>query len=84
VEVSTDDATFPGRVTNIAPGGLGLQLPRETPPGTVLRLRAAGVTGGATWHEVHVCHCKRVGPGQYVVGCQFTRPPSWGTLRLFG
>jgi hypothetical protein len=84
VDVSTAEGTFAGRVGNVSPGGLGLHLPCETPTGSLLRVRAAGITGGAPWLEVRVRHCKRVGPGQWVVGCEFLHTPSWNVLRLFG
>jgi hypothetical protein len=84
VEVSTAEETFAGRVGDVSPGGLGLHLPRETPLGSLLRVRAAGITGGAPWLEVRVRHCKRVGPGQWVAGCEFLHAPSWNVLRLFG
>ncbi len=73
-----------GRVVDRSADGLGLQLPREVPPGEGLAVRAAAAPEGTPWTAVRVKHCRPVDGACWAVGCEFVPAPPQNTLPLFG
>ncbi len=76
--------TLRGRVVDRSADGLGLQLPREVPPGEGLAVRAAAAPEGTPWTAVRVKHCRPVDGDCWAIGCEFVPAPPQNTLPLFG
>lgn len=75
-----------GWVYDRSMGGLGLVIPYEVAPGTVLQIMPVNAPSVTPWIDVEVRSCrpaKDVKEG-WEVGCQFVKTPQWGVLLLFG
>lgn len=72
-----------GLICDRSTGGLGLELGREVPVETVLKIRPTSAPVTTPWVEVEVRNCRPLN-GKYLVGCQFKRTPSWDVMLAFG
>lgn len=72
-----------GVICDRSTGGLGLELEREVPVETVLKIRSTSAPVTTPWVEVEVRSCCRQN-GKFRIGCQFKRTPSWDVMLSFG
>lgn len=72
-----------GLIYDRSTGGLGLELEREVPVETVLKIRSTSAPVTTPWVEVEVRNCRPMG-NKYHIGCQFKRTPSWDVMLSFG
>lgn len=72
-----------GVIQDRSTGGLGLELGREVPVETVLKVRPTSAPVTTPWVEVEVRNCRLLN-GKYRVGCRFKRTPSWDVMLAFG
>lgn len=80
---SARDHNLRGRVSDRSVGGLGLEVPLEFAPGTVLKVLPVNAPNITPWVDVEVRSCRPVKEG-WEIGCQFVKTPSWEVLLLFG
>ncbi len=78
-----DAAPLPGRMLNLSPGGMRLNLPRSVEEGTILKILPVAAPPRQGWINVQVKNL-RAGSAGWELGCQFVEPPSLATLLLFG
>ena|SRR5690242_15663678 len=65
-------------------GGLRLLVHQEVAPGTVLTVRPVNAPANFRWLKLEVRTCQAVEvEGNWELGCQFLRTPSYSTLLLF-
>jgi len=69
-------------VTDCSLGGLCLSVKREVPPDTVLSVRPASAPPGVPWVQVRV-KSQRSLEGNWELGCQFVRTPSYSVVLMF-
>ena len=60
-----------------------LDPPRPMPEGTMLQVRVASAPETVPWVTVEVRNSAPA-EGHWELGCQFTEPPAWNVLLLFG
>jgi hypothetical protein len=85
VQVTDADAKEPpvtAWVTDCSLGGLCLSVRQETPPGTVLSVRPASAPPGVAWVQIRV-KSQRSFEGNWELGCQFVRTPSYSVVLMF-
>lgn len=64
-------------------GGLCLRSVKAFEVGSVLSVWPASASISVPWLQIIVRSCREK-EGQWEVGCQFTRQPTWNVLMLFG
>jgi hypothetical protein len=69
------------RGVNLSAGGVGLLLQRGIATGTAVRVQLDGAPQEAPEFLARVAHSTRQGPGEWFIGCQFTRPLGEAELR---
>ena len=72
-----------GWVMDRSMGGLCLSLYEPVEKEATLKIMVDNAPVGTPWVEIEI-KTMRLDGDRYEVGCQFLRPPSWGTLLLFG
>jgi len=85
VQVTDADAKEPpvtAWVTDCSLGGLCLSVKQEVAPDTVLSVRPASAPPGVSWVQVRV-KSQRSYEGNWELGCQFVRPPSYSVVLMF-
>jgi hypothetical protein len=85
VQVTDADAKDPpvaAWVTDCSLGGLCLSVRNEVTPGTVLSVRPASAPPGVPWVQVRV-KSQRSFEGNWELGCQFVRTPSYSVVLMF-
>jgi hypothetical protein len=69
-------------VTDCSLGGLCLSVRQEATPGTILSVRPASAPPGMPWVQVQV-KSQRSLEGNWELGCQFVRTPSYSVVLMF-
>src|SRR5262245_13523250 len=85
VQITDADAKDPpviAWVTDCSLGGLCLSVKEQTNPGTVLSVRPASAPPGVPWVQVRV-KSQRSFEGNWELGCQFVRTPSYSVVLMF-
>jgi len=77
------DAVELGWINDRSSGGLGLEMDREVPVETILRVRPTTASITTPWVEVEVRNCRLV-ENRYHIGTQFVRKPSGDVMMAFG
>jgi hypothetical protein len=72
-----------GWVTDRSVGGLCLTLREAVSQGRILSVKAGEAPETIPWVQVEVRSC-RANDGEYELGCQFLRTPSWSIMLTFG
>ena len=72
-----------GWIMDRSMGGLCLSIYEPVERGAQLKVQAENAPPGTPWVEIEV-KTVRLDGDRIEAGCQFLRPPSWGTLLLFG
>jgi hypothetical protein len=77
----TGQKLFEGWVLDRSQGGLGLSVPEQVAPGTILTLRSTSLAGS---HAVEVeARNSRADGDRWVLGCRFLRSPRWEVMLQF-
>jgi hypothetical protein len=76
-------APVEGWIADRSVGGLCLNLRAPISQGTILSIRAAEAPEIIPWVQIEVRSC-RAKEGEYELGCQFIRTPSWNIMLTFG
>ena len=85
VQVTDADAKEPpvtAWVADCSLGGLCLSMRQEVAPDTVLSVRPASAPPGVPWVQVRV-KSQRSFEGNWELGCQFVRTPSYSVVLMF-
>ena len=83
VSLGQDQPEIKGWVIDRSQGGLCLLLPQAITEKTVVRVRPRSASEQVPWTDVTVRSCREE-RGQYEVGCQFHRTPTFNLLLQFG
>jgi hypothetical protein len=85
VQVTDADAKeppFTAWVADCSLGGLCLSVRHEVAPDTILSVRPASAPPGVSWVQVRV-KSQRSFEGNWELGCQFVRIPSYSVVLMF-
>ncbi len=80
-EVKTEP--YRGWVLDRSTGGMCLAVANEVEKGAVLSVRAVNAPTTTPWVQLEVKSCRQV-EGDWELGCQFVKTPSWSVLLMFG
>jgi hypothetical protein len=78
-----DTEPIVGWVLDRSFGGLNILIDNPIPEGTFLKVRPCKDGEALPWIDISVRSCRR-SEGRHVIGCQFSRTPSWNLLLQFG
>jgi len=73
-----------GFVIDRSTKGLGLALPTEIAPGTIIGVRALDAPPGTPWLELRILRSESRGKHYWRAGGEFPTTPPWNVLLLFG
>ena len=73
-----------GCVLDRSLGGICFTLSHCVEPDCVLSVRSIEASSDSPWVKVQVKRCEKRKEGEWEVGCQFVRTPSWSSLLQFG
>jgi hypothetical protein len=74
---------FRAWVLDRSTGGLCLAVAEEVKPGTIFSVRAVNAPKTVPWVQVEVKSSREI-DGNWELGCQFVKTPTWNVLLLFG
>jgi hypothetical protein len=82
---SAENAGIVARVRNISLGGINLLASRHLEPGEMITVELPGATAESrTWVLACVVHCAELKPGEWSLGCTFSRELTHEDLIAFG
>jgi hypothetical protein len=74
---------FHAVVVNRSAGGLCLETDRPIEVATIVSLRVVNAPVTVPWIQVQIRSC-RPEVNNWILGCQFVKPPPWSIMLLFG